>query len=482
MQPLDVTGSFWLPGPGQVKRHGRLVFDPKDGATLFLSDALAEKRADGVMVEKGGGNPNRILGLIEEPNHRQPVTLIDCGWLNRTKYYANAILIGGHFEDDDQTAFESVIVRLRDAAPWVGKNAISVEVDSALEGVDRREVVCRLDRPAASEGRFTRGKVALDFRWSREDVELESVKVNQWPEFVIEYDELTPLTRIYGDAGHLYNLSSLCTDRKDSFDSIYVYRSDHPEMLLSRKPIPGTRRSIELKARLGDPTQRKEVKPLSAHDVLVPLDDLGGIQAVAAWLDKAAALTPIVGSLLTMRSEGIYSENRFLNISSAAEGLHRATVGGSYLPPSEFRRLRRQIREKGVPAEHHAWFADVMAHANDPSLDRRLRDLARELPEVIHALVGDDVDAWIRAVKKVRNNLTHLDEGREAFDGADLHWLAESLFHVTRLCLLRRIGLVDDHLHKIAKSVRMQGTLHYVQEAVERVAGSRPAPFVEEAE
>jgi hypothetical protein len=480
MQPLDTTGTFWLPGPNHIKQHGRLVFDPKDGAKLYLADALAELAANGEMDEKDGGTRPRILGVVDEANYSRPVTLIDCGWMNRKKYFVNSILIGGHFEDDEQTVFESVIIRLRDAAPWANKNAITVEVDSAVEGVDRREMVCRLDRPAESKARFDRGEVKLDFRWSRQDVELESFKVSQWPEFVIEYDQMTSLVGVIHDAGNLYNLSSLCTDRADSFDSVCVYRSDYPERVLSGDPVPGTRRKIELKARLGDPTQRAEAERLSADDVLVPLDDLGGMRAVAAWLDKAPTMMHIVGSLLTMRSEGIYREDRFLNISSAAEGLHRATVRGSYLAPSAFKRLRRQIREKGVPAEHHAWFSDVMAHANDPSLERRLRELSGEVEGIIHSLVGNDVDAWIRAIKKARNNLTHLDEGREVFDGADLYLLAESLFHVTRLCLLQRIGLGVEYLPQIAKSIRMHGTFHHVEEAVERIAG--PPPAIQPAE
>ncbi|WP_349880830.1 HEPN domain-containing protein [Micromonospora sp. HUAS YX12] len=475
MLPLEVTGSFWLPGHEQAKRHGRLVYDPKDGADLFLTEPLVEVRPDGVMVELGGATRDRIFGLIEEPSYGQPVTLIDCGWLHRKKFFVNSILVGGHFADDEQTVFESVIVRLRDAAPWVGKDAISVDVDLAVEGVDRREMVCRLDRPPASEARFSRGKVIVDFRWSREDVELQSFKINVWPEFVIEYDEMTPLSVVYSDAGNLYNLSSLCTDRADSFDSIVVFRSDHPELVRSGAPIPGTRREIEIKARLGDLSRRTEVKTLSATDVLVPLDDLGGVQAVASWLDSAPSLTPIIGALLSMRSDGIYSENRFLNISSAAEGLHRATVGGSYITPSAFRTLRRQIRRNGVPPEHHAWFSDVMAHANDPSLDRRLRELVSALGENINSLVGNDVDAWVRAIKRARNNLTHLDEGREPLDGSDLYWLAESLFQVTRLCLLQRVGVSAEGMSRAVRSLRRRGVFHEMQAAVERIAGPPPA-------
>ncbi|MEV0733312.1 HEPN domain-containing protein [Polymorphospora sp. NPDC050346] len=480
MKPLDATGKFWLPGTNSIERHGRLVFDPKDGAVLHLADALAERTADGAM-ERIGGRRSRIIGVIDEVSGSQPVTLVDCGWMHKKKYLVNAILIGGHFEDDDDTIFESVIVRLRDAAPWVNKDGIAVEVDSAIEGVDRREMICRLDRPVASEARFARGKVALDFRWSPETVDLESFKVNQWPEFVIEYDTMTPLVGVIDDAGHLYNLSSLCVDRADSFDGVYLYRSDLPDKVLSGDVIPGTRRSIELKARLGNPMQRAEVSSLSAGDVLVPFDDLGGIEAVATWLNEVPSWMPIVGSLLTMRSVGIYSENKFLNISSAAEGLHRATVGGSYMLKPDFERLRRKIRNESVPEEHHPWFIEVMGHANDPSLHRRLRELANEIGVGIYFLAGGDVERWIKAIKKARNNLTHLDKDRDPIDGADLNLLAESLFHVTRLCLLNRIGLADYRLPQMAESSWSPGMSRYVEMAIQRIIGPPPTQPAGEA-
>lgn len=114
-----------------------------------------------------------------------------------------------------------------------------------------------------------------------------------------------------------------------------------------------------------------------------------------------------------------------------------------------------------------------MGHANDPSLGRRLTELADELSGVMYSLVGNSVDDWIKAIKKVRNDLTHLDEGRETYDGADLLCLAESLFNVTRLCLLLRTGLDREHLPRIANSIRYKGTFVRVERAVERIAARR---------
>lgn len=477
MQALDSAGEFWLPGPNGVREHGRLVFDPVEGITLTLAQPLVERMPNGEEHETEGGVRPRILGVIDHGNVREPVTLIDCRNASRKLYRPDAILIGGHFETADQTVFESVIVRLRDAAPWVNREAITVEVDSAIDGVDRRRLVCRLDVPEESQARFSRGEISLGFHWSREDIELESFTVRHWPEFVIEYDQLTSLSRIIEDAGSLHNLSSLCVDRSDSFISIRLYRTDHPETNLNGDPFEGTRRPIELKARMHEPSQQLKAKRLQAHRVPIPLDDFGGVSSVAAWLDRVAGVAPIVGSMLTMRAQSIYAENRFLNVSSAAEGLHRAFAGrGKCMPTSTFDKLRRAIREEMVPTEYHEWFKNVMASANDFSLDRRLNELVAELGDLAEFFIGSNTEIWVKAVKKARNNLTHLDEDRQHFDGGDLYWLAESLFQVTRLCLLTRTGMSQDRLPKIVRHIYGWSDIGKLERAIERIAGVPAGP------
>lgn len=101
--------------------------------------------------------------------------------------------------------------------------------------------------------------------------------------------------------------------------------------------------------------------------------------------------------------------------------------------------------------------------------------LATELGDSVYSLVGDDVDAWVQAVKKIRNDLTHLDEDRQTYDGGDLLYLAESLFDVTRLCLLLRIGLSPDYLPGIARSIRKHGNFVRVGYAIQRVSPPQPA-------
>jgi hypothetical protein len=175
-----------------------------------------------------------------------------------------------------------------------------------------------------------------------------------------------------------------------------------------------------------------------------------------------------------MRADTIFGQNRFLNVCSAAEGFHRSTIGGSQMDEAEVKSIKRKLK-KNLPRKYRKWFDRGMAHASDPRLSQRLKQLADQLGPVAQELVGD-VTVWSDVVAKCRNDLTHLeglaeqhDSGKQ-YDSGDLYWLAEEVFNVTRLCLLLYVGLHSELLPKLAKSWVIQGAQDRGREVVERLA------------
>jgi hypothetical protein len=257
---------------------------------------------------------------------------------------------------------------------------------------------------------------------------------------------------------------TLCVDSPGAIEGVYLYRSDYPERLLSGEAIDGTMQKIELRAAYVD--ARSDHERREQHRMLLSFDGLGGIDRVAAWLDAAPSLQIAIGALVTMRSESMFAENRFLNVCSGAEGFHRTVVGGTHMPDEEFEAIKVALKQH-VPAEHRAWFSSVMAHANYPSLNRRLKELAGQLGDAAQQLVGD-VAVWGRVLSTCRNESTHMDGRRQQYDGADLYWLAEGVFNVARLCLLLHVGLDPARLPKLAEAWSRQAA-DRVQTTVERL-------------
>jgi hypothetical protein len=467
LEAVDATGRYWFPGSEGLAVYGRLVFDPADGTTLTLADGLSELLPNGEVHEAWGGTRSRIFGQLDHDGHDIKITLLDCIWLSPSSYHANRLLIGGHFAVED-TTFRQAIIRLRDLPAWVAQEALAVEVDTALDETERRELRVHLDRPPAVRAPFARGDLSLDFRWSREDVDYEQLTIRQWPQFELAYTAPSPLDEIMSDVSSLHSLLTLCTDGSSAIDSVHLYRPDYPERVLSGEAIPGTMQKIELRAAFIGSGSRAQQKRREPHRMLVSFDDVGGIETVATWLNEAPRLRAIVGSLVTMRTDTIFGENRFLNVCSAAEGFHRSTIGGSHMPKTEFKSVKRMLK-KYLPRRYREWFDSRMAHANDPSLNQRLKQLADQLGSAAEDLVGD-VAVWGRAISKCRNDLTHLEGLREQYDSGDLYWLAEGVFNVTRLCLLLHVGLTRELLPKLVKSWPIQGAQDRTLTVIERVA------------
>jgi hypothetical protein len=206
-------------------------------------------------------------------------------------------------------------------------------------------------------------------------VDYEQLTIRQWQQFELAYAVPASLTEIMGDVTSLHSLLTLCTDGPSAIDSVDLYRPDYPDRVLSGNAIPGPMQKIELRAAFigsGSRTQQKRREP---QRMLVSFGDIGAIETAANWLNEAPRLKIIVGSLVTMGADSIFGENRFLNVCSAAEGFHRSTIGGSHMDKAEFKSIKKMLKNY-LPRRYREWFDSRMAHANDPSLNQRLKQLA----------------------------------------------------------------------------------------------------------
>ncbi|MEU8003212.1 HEPN domain-containing protein [Catellatospora sp. NPDC049111] len=465
MQRYEKTGKFWVVNEhgaqqGEV-RGGRLTFDPAEGGMLEVGDNFREEDdfSDRKLVVWGKVG---FTGL--------PVTLLHVYALQDGRYIVNQILDGGHFQEAE--VFTEAVVRISDLPDWVSAEAINIDVKNAI-GEDRRAMSLEVVLPEAQAATFARGTLTLRFTWDYHPVEYGRVTVDQWPQFELAYDEPTPYTTIVDDVGNILDLMSLCVDRLCDVDELYFRRDDLPERSLAGTSFPGTRRRIGFLAGRKQHVPIEERQQRNRVHMLASYDEVGGIDVIARWLDTAPDLHPILGFLSSMRfTNGIYPENRFLNVCSAAEGYHRMLrPKQTYMDPAQFKALLKSLKQL-VPDEHRRWFAEATNHANSASLAERLTDMAMAVSDVSTALVGD-TSTWVKVVKTVRNELTHLEGGRPHYDGDDLRWLAESVYTITRVYLLLQAGMSMDSVGNIARRGPVWSVRDAIRAAITNVAKQR---------
>jgi hypothetical protein len=244
------------------------------------------------------------------------------------------------------------------------------------------------------------------------------------------------------DLGRIQSLIILCIDAPVDVDRVIVRRPDIEVRALSGAPF-GSPQKIEFRAPRLRYVAIEDRKTIGTYRMLLTYAELGGIKAIAKWVDAVESFQRPLNSLMSTRNtRRIYAENRFLNVASAAEAFHRNTQGGEYMPSDEFDELLAKYLEV-TPDKYKEWLNGRLRHANDAPLPRRLRKLAQQARPAARDIV-DKEGRWASTISQVRNELTHLGEGPSPFKGSDLFYLSESVYSVVRICMLNSCGVPSE--------------------------------------
>jgi hypothetical protein len=468
MRAFDELGLFWLPDHEEDALSGRLQFDPMgEGISLSLVGIFGNEPDD------GGHSTFRIVGW----RGNDKVTLDRCFSHGRNPrapgiaesgYYANQMFVGHHFERDE-LAFQSASVVLSDLDSWVGRSGIALE-EPHLESVSGTQPIYRMifTPPREETCRFSRGRLKLAFGWKPAGDPIHGISFRQWPGIKIEYDRMQAFDVIRKDVGRIQDLVTLCIDAPTAIDSLILQRPDIRVKVLSGEETD-FQQPIEFIAqplRYVDPQERK---PRHWHQMLLGFEELGGLEAIARWLDASQGFQRALDSFMSIRhAKQMYAENRFLNVTFAAEAFHRMVTSGTpYMNEEAFTGLLNAYLAN-TPKEHHEWLKGRIEHGNEPPLGKRLRQLAARAGAATRPLIGKR-DGWAYTLSQVRNELTHIGPDSNEFHGEDLLFLTESVYAVVRICMLMECGVSQEILTKKANSSSMTWYRDRLHESVQRV-------------
>ena len=473
MKAFDELGLFWLPGHEEDALSGRLRFDPTGGGinlSLVGDFAHAPAGPDSLFRIVGWRGNDRVTldrCYSQGPNFRAP-------GITEGRYYANRMFVGHHFEREE-IAFQYVAVQLSDLDSWVGRSGIATEDDySHTESRSRPIFRMAFTPPPEETHPFSRGRVKLAFGWKPSGDPIHGISFQQWPGIIIEYDQMQPFDVIQRDVGRIQDLVTLCVDAPTALDSLVLWRPDIQAKVLSGRDA-GVEQRIEFIAtpiRFIDP---QEHRPRHWHQMLLNFEELGGIEAMARWLDASQRFRRALNSFMSIKhAEQMFAENRFLNVTFAAEAFHRTTYGGQYMDEEIFNGLL-DVYLTNTPQEHHEWLLGRIAHGNEFPLAKRLQQLATRAGAATGPLIGRK-GRWVDTVAKVRNELTHLGTDSREFVGADLVFLAESVYAVVRICILIECGVSPATLAAKADSQAMTWYRERLKGAIATVRDQLAAP------
>lgn len=445
MEPFEDEGVFWLPSHENEQRTGRLQFDPVEGATLIVMGGFGDIRQQ--------FNQQPPIVRIHGVAGKRYLTLNDCfitdttfdmPGIPRQTYHVGAIITGHLFGEDEALTFDKCSVAFDQLANWVRRSGVKVSFETATpqptQPPDR--IIIEFNQLQDDAVQLDEEELRLASTWGLSGDNITETHLSQGTHLELKYPSARSLESILSDVKHLQDMLTLAVAAPTVPTELVLWRED-----ITRDFRPGETRLQEMTYYAGQLAERVRLEvPQSPARVLFQFSDIGGLPTMAQWLKIAREYRTVVGSLLSIRyAAGLYVENRFNNVVSAAESFHRLSFSNEVMPEEEFKEFRRSLI-KAVPKEYRNWLGNQLQYTNEPRLRHRLVEMVDHTGEAF-ASIYNEPDAWVTVVTESRNRLTHHDQEREVdFQSGDLYFLTESLFTLVMLCLLRECGMSGETL------------------------------------
>jgi ApeA N-terminal domain 1 len=225
--------------------------------------------------------------------------------------------------------------------------------------------------------------------------------VTQWWSLRLHKSEIEPLDTFLDIASDFQDLLSIAVGQTAQFEKVVMHHPELPALSFAGTPLGNMRHDITYYAQWSNRSAPRE--PVKDHDMYFTFDDLGGVDGVRRWLAVAADYRSELGRVMATRyREGMVLEDRIMNVSAALDS---------------FDKHRRN--------DDHTHYVERIKHcielAGWPFLD----------------LITEDFAEWAKLVKEARHDLAHHRERFRAEGSVGDHILAEQLFWLFVICMLR---------------------------------------------
>jgi hypothetical protein len=334
---------------------------------------------------------------------------------------------------------------------WIGRSGVTVNYKLGQGEQTADEIDIDFRQPDNEIVRLDEFELRLTSSWGLRDRVTET-QLTQGTYLTLTYPSPQDLKVILNDLKALQDLLTLAIDAPVVTEEVTLRRED---LTHEAGSVAGRPKSLSYYAPQVAERVRLD-KPQSPGHILFEYQAIGGLATIARWLVVARKFDIVLGWLLSIRyASGLYVQNRFLNVVSAAESFHRLRFSNELMRGEDFQTFVDELVE-AVPEQHREWLAGQLQFSNEPRLRRRLKELARYAGPAFTSVCGRR-DRWISLAVEVRNRLTHYDKDRQiTFEDGDLYFVAESVYLLVMLCLFRECGVATDVLGRVGDSMNMQ--------------------------
>jgi hypothetical protein len=437
MTTFDVQGLWWLPEYKNHRVPGTLVWNAESGGQLGLHGEIRPVVwNDNVLSD---GSIQKYRDPRTPTDQQYPIILGQAGPLAYTlvrsfslslresadgdsieRVHVNEVLEGAWFTSPEDLQADRVFIDLRHLTGWVDRSGLSASYPSTDDPSDPRFAIVTATALPSLKTDCGDVDVRLVHRLGTSGDHIHSLVVKQGWSLQLTRPALTPISRFLDTASDIQDLLSIAVGMTASFDRVVIQHPDLLALSLAGTPFGGGQRA-DITFHAGWSNHADPCEPVVRHNMYFTFADLGGIDAVGRWLDQAERYRTELGRVMATRySTKMYVEDRIMNICAALDS---------------FDKVRR-----GTSADYVERIKQCVALAGPPFLN----------------LIHQDPAGWARAVKEARHDLAHHRE-RFRLDGSvGEHLLAEQLFWLFTMCMLRLAEAAESAFDSLAHHRQIQ--------------------------
>lgn len=388
--------------------NGRIAFGGDESAELQLMGSLRQSgdiSFDEEAVRIIGTAGNNYLTLDE----CLPLTLIPIvgGITLSERYLVHAVFLGAQFAVDELLHFRSVTLKLEYLDYWVNRMDVSIDIQRSVDSNIPEHIQIEYSILPTTALTTDVGELKLEFPYKCRQQIYKVPSISQDCQIRIDFDSPYPLDKILKICSSLRNLVTIAVHSTSRIKEISL---GHDSSTLELGNGRRTYRPIEYVANWLGMGPKKQTDVIYPHRMIFTFDDLGGLDGVASWLRATERYEVVLSSLVShWYMPNMYTENRFFNMTIAAEAMERIRQG------------RGRVNFK-----------------------KALKALAYTAGTPFSLLVGD-VNGWSGLVTRTRNSVV-VHPGLDEKEDPDLFVLSESLYWLVMICLLKECGVSEQAL------------------------------------
>ena len=433
MKDLDVVGEFWKADNPERRVPGRLIFSVTSGGSLQLAGAFTEDPKQ-ISSDTSDIESARIYGRSGYNTY----TLFNClktGWranadiVYREDYSIVFILSGSYFIEDEDPEFTSATIRLQHLDKWIAPPTITDDHEWCENRLKRYHLYFE-PRDSISVQTCT-GKLTLIHSDNiQRHTTPYKAEISSQCSFGLQFERPVALERILRASAALQYLLTIGVDRPTPITALWVRHSERDTEAPADGSVGGL---MNLFIRWHGSEDFREDDDLLRYFMLFTFDQIGGIEAMARWFDVYEKYSTVIDTVMASWLQPVlFDTNRFFNAVTSAEAL-----------------VRIRVQKQNVNFKHE------------------LVSLCELAGDEFNQLVRN-VDLWVSRVIELRNNkVVHPGIWSDSrLWPSDLYWIAESIYCLVIICLLRVMETPNETLARVPTHQRFREVSYHVQMAI----------------